>query len=75
MPHIIIKLLKGKSEEQKKKLAEEIVKTSMPIVNYGEDAFSVTIEEIEPRDWAEKVYKPEIAGQKDKLYKEPGYKM
>jgi 4-oxalocrotonate tautomerase len=75
MPHIIIKLLKGKSEEQKKKLAEEIVKTSMPIVSYGEEAFSVTIEDIEPKDWREKVYKPEIIAQKEKLYKEPGYKM
>jgi 4-oxalocrotonate tautomerase len=75
MPHIIIKLLKGKSEEQKKKLAEELTKTAMPIVGYGEDAFSVSIEDIEPKEWAEKVYKPEIIGQKDKLYKEPGYKM
>ena len=75
MPHIIIKLLKGKSEEQKKKLAEEIIKTAMPIVDYGEDAFSVAIEDVERKEWAEKVYKPEIIGQKDKLYKEPGYKM
>jgi len=33
----------------------------------------VTFEEVEPDDWAEKVYRPDILGNKDKLYKEPGY--
>ena len=30
-------------------------------------------EEIEARDWAEKVYKPDIVNKPDQLYKKPGY--
>ncbi len=75
MPHIIIKLWKGKSEEQKIKLAEELTKTAMSVIGYGEESFSVAIEDIDPNDWAEKVYKPDIIEQKEKLYKQPGYKM
>lgn len=47
----------------------------MSIIGYGEELFSVVIEDIDPKDWADKVYKPDIIEQKDKLYKQPGYKM
>ena len=75
MPHIIVKLWKGKSEAQKKKLADELVKAAMLVTGSDEDSFSVGIEDFEPSDWKEKVYKPDIAGQSDKLYRKPGYKM
>ncbi len=75
MPHIIVKLWKGKTEAQKKKLAEELTKTAMSVIGYGEESFSVAIEDIDPSDWKEKVYQPDIMKQKEKLYKEPGYKM
>jgi 4-oxalocrotonate tautomerase len=41
----------------------------------GEESFSVSIEDIDPKDWVEKVYHPYIMEQKEKLYKQPGYKM
>ena len=41
----------------------------------GEDAVSVTIEEVKPDDWAEKVYKPDIVNGAGKFYKKPGYEM
>ncbi len=75
MPHVIVKLWPGKSEEQKTRLAEEITKDVMDILHYGEEAVSVAIEEIEPQDWAEKVYTPEILTSPEKLYKKPGYTM
>lgn len=75
MPHIIVKLWKGKTEAQKKKLAEELTKTAMSVIGYGEESFSVAVEDIEPNEWKEKVYQPDIIRQKEKLYKEPGYKM
>jgi 4-oxalocrotonate tautomerase len=75
MPHIIVKLWKGKTEEQKKKLAKELTKTAMSVIGYGENSFSVAIEDIDQKDWAEQVYHPDIIGQKEKLYKQPGYKM
>ncbi len=74
MPHVIVKLFPGRSEEQKLKLAEEIVKDVVAIANCTEKSVSVAFEEIEEKDWAEKVYQPDILDKKDSLYKEPGYK-
>lgn len=73
MPHIIVKLWTGKSESNKQKLAEELVKAARSVIGYGEASFSVAIEDVEPNDWKEKVYLPDIIEQKGKLYKEPGY--
>ena len=75
MPHIIVKLWPGKSEQQKIRLAEEIAKDVMNVLNYGEESVSVAIEEVEPQDWAEKVYRPDIINSSEKLYKKPGYTM
>ena len=73
MPHVIVKLYPGRSEEQKKKLAEEIVKDVVAIAKCEEKSVSVAIEEIEKEDWAEKVYQPDILNNKDRLYINPGY--
>ena len=43
------------------------------MLGYGEESVSVAMEEVEVRDWAEKVYKPDIASKPDRLYKKPGY--
>jgi 4-oxalocrotonate tautomerase len=34
----------------------------------------VSIEEVHPDEWTEKVYKPDILNGAGALYKEPGYK-
>jgi 4-oxalocrotonate tautomerase len=73
MPHVIIKLWPGKSEDQKTRLAEAITKDVMKILHYGEESVSVAMEEVKPQDWAEKVYRPDIEDNQDKLYKKPGY--
>ena len=73
MPHVIIKLYAGRSEQQKAKIAEELTKAVMTGADCGEDAVSVSIEDVEPNDWVEKVYRPDIVGKPDKLYKKPGY--
>ena len=73
MPHVIVKLWPGKSEPQKARLAEEIVKDVMDVLGYGEESVSVAMEEVEPQDWAEKVYKPDIVSKPEQLYKKPGY--
>ena len=75
MPHVIVKLWPGKSEQQKKRLADEIAKDVMSVLNYGEESVSVAIEEIEAKDWAEEVYKPDIQDKPETLYKKPGYSM
>ena len=75
MPHVIVKLWPGKSEEQKRRLAQEIAKDVMNVLNYGDESVSVAMEEVEPGQWAEKVYRPDIVENADKLYKKPGYAM
>ena len=73
MPHVIVKIYAGKSEQQKTRLAEGITKVVISTLNYGEESVSVAIEDVAPERWAEDVYKPDILGQSDKLYKKPGY--
>ena len=73
MPHVIVKLWPGQSERQKARLAEAITKDVMDVLGYGEESVSVAMEEVEPRDWAEKVYKPDIVNRPELLYKKPGY--
>jgi 4-oxalocrotonate tautomerase len=73
MPHVIVKLWPGKTEQQKNRLAEAITKNVMNILQYGEESVSVAMEEVKPQDWVERVYKPDIKRNLDKLYKKPGY--
>jgi 4-oxalocrotonate tautomerase len=73
MPHVIVKLWPGKSEQQKTHLAEAITNDVTSILHYGEESVSVAMEEIQPSEWAEKVYRPELKANLDKLYKKPGY--
>jgi 4-oxalocrotonate tautomerase len=72
MPHVIVKLWPGKTEKRKQRLAA-ITKDVMEILHYGEESVSVALEEVPAKDWAAKVYKPDIQSNWDKLYKQPGY--
>jgi 4-oxalocrotonate tautomerase len=73
MPHIIVKLYTGKSDQQKKNLTEKIVKSVVEATDCKEATVSVAIEEFAPHDWAEKVYRPDILEGQATLLKEPGY--
>jgi 4-oxalocrotonate tautomerase len=73
MPHIIVKLYPGRSEQQKNELAEKIAEDVVAIAKCEEKTVSVAFEEISPEDWPQKVYKPDILEKQDKLYKKPGY--
>ena len=73
MPHIIVKLYPGRSEEQKKLLAREIVKSVTEIAVCEKKSVSVAFEEVKPDDWAETVYKPDIINNKNNLVVTPGY--
>jgi 4-oxalocrotonate tautomerase len=67
MPHVIVRMQSGRTEEQKQKLAEAVTKAVMAITGNGEDSISVSIEDFAPSDWAEKVYKPDIESGAGKL--------
>ena len=62
-----------KSEIQKAKLAEEITRAVMTVLNYGEESVSVAMEEVESNAWMEKVYRPDTLGKPKQIYKKPGY--
>ncbi len=72
MPHVIVKLYPGRSEEQKIRLAEEIVKDVVAIAKCEEKSVSVAFEEIPPEKWADQVYRPDILDNPN-LTKKPGY--
>jgi 4-oxalocrotonate tautomerase len=71
MPHVIVKLYSGRSEQQNTRLAEEITRTVMAVLKFGEKSISVRIEDIKPEDWAEKVYNPDILSKRETIYKQP----
>jgi len=73
MPHVIVKLYSGRPEKQKQALADAVTKAVTSALNYGEESVSVAIEDVSPEHWVEDVYKPDILGNSDKLYKKPGY--
>ena len=73
MPHVIVKMWPGPSERAKKQLADAITRDVMTYADVGEESVSVSIEEVKPGDWTEKVYDPDIAAKRDTLYKKPGY--
>ncbi|MGH9409615.1 MAG: tautomerase family protein [Vicinamibacterales bacterium] len=75
MPHVIVKLRPGKSEQQKRRFAQAITKDVMDVLNYGDVSVSVALEEIDAAEWAARVYQPDIVGNSGLLYKKPGYTM
>ena len=73
MPHVIVKLYPGESEEQKAKLAEELTKTITSVTGKPVAAVSIAIEEVAEDVWMDQVYANEIKPNLEKLYKKPGY--
>jgi 4-oxalocrotonate tautomerase len=73
MPHVIVKLYAGRTEQQKTKLAQEVTRAVTSTLGSPEDSVSVAIEDIEPSEWRAQVYVPDILGRVDTLYKKPGY--
>jgi len=75
MPHVIVKLWPGKSEQQKRRLAEAITRDITTVLHYGDESVSVALEEVTAAEWNEKVYRPDIVEKAATLYKKPGYEM
>lgn len=73
MPHVIVKLYPGRSAQDKARLAEEMTKAIKDVLKNEDKSISVAIEDVAKEDWAEKVYKPDILGRPETLYKKPGY--
>ena len=75
MPHVIVKLWPGKSDEQKDRLAQAIARNVVELLGSSDSSVSVSIEDVPASEWAEKVYGPDIADKPAQLFKKPGYSM
>ncbi|MDB5643767.1 MAG: 4-oxalocrotonate tautomerase [Hyphomicrobiales bacterium] len=73
MPHVIVKLYAGKTEQQKTELATKLAEAVTAVLGSKDATISVAVEEFDPADWKEKVFTPDIAQRADTLYKKPGY--
>lgn len=73
MPHVIVKMVSGRTETQKRALAESLTKSVVETLGVGEESVSVAIEDIAKADWTESVYVSDIQAKPDTLYKKPGY--
>jgi 4-oxalocrotonate tautomerase len=47
----------------------------MNVSDYGEKSLFVAMEEVRRQDWREKVYKPDIVNNSQKLHRKPRYAM
>ncbi len=75
MPHIVVKMFPGRTQQQKQDLADALTQAMIATLQTPADAISVAIEDIEKRDWMDQVAKPEIAGKAATIFKKPGYEI
>lgn len=73
MPHVVLKMVEGRSESQKQALAEALTKAVTASLGCGEDLVSVAIEDVADADWMARVYEPDIHQRRDTIYRMPGY--
>ena len=73
MPHVIVKLTTGRSEQLKQEIADAVTEAVARSAHLSDDLVSVSIEEFAQNDWAAQVFKPDITDKPDTLYKKPGY--
>ena len=72
MPHIGIKMLAGRTEEQKAKAAEAVKNALAQSLGMGDHYITVTIEDFNAQEWQD-VFKTEITDKPDKVYVKPKY--
>jgi len=73
MPHIVVKMKAGRTEEMKQRLAAQIARDVVEILGSKDASVSIAIEDVASDDWTPAVYDAEIAPNWDRLYKKPGY--
>ncbi|MCM1226776.1 MAG: 4-oxalocrotonate tautomerase family protein [Clostridium sp.] len=71
MPHITIKMLKGRTDEQKKLAAEKVADALVDAIGCAESHVSVSVEDFTPEQWQEQ-YRLEVE-ENSLLVKKPDY--
>ncbi len=72
MPHISVKMIEGRSDEQKKALAEALEKALSETLGCSTQWVTVSIEDYNGVQW-QKVFEEEVTNKSDKLFKKPQY--
>jgi len=72
MPHISVKMLKGRSPEQKEKVAEACKKAAMEALGIGDTYVTVSVEDFTAREWQD-VFKQEVTGKCENVLVKPKY--
>lgn len=72
MPHVVVKLWPGRSDEIKTNLAKKIAHDVAEGLKVDISDVSVAFEEVDQGDWGEQVYKKEIRDNEN-IYFKPGY--
>lgn len=72
MPHVIVKMYEGKGLQVKQALAQAIAET---VASFGYDVrnVSVSIDDVQPADWMETFYQPDLIDRRASLVRAPGY--
>ena len=73
MPHVVVRMYPGRTDEQKRALARRIEEALVEVLGCGKETVSVGIEEVEPERWMDEVYRPFIEGREHTLWVRPGY--
>lgn len=72
MPHISLKMLQGRTEEQKQRASAMLVEALKEALGVSDVHISCSIEDYTPQEWQE-IFKEEITDKEENLYKKPAY--
>lgn len=72
MPHISIKMLRGRTNEQKERVAKAVEAAVCKELSVGSQHISVSIEDFTAVEWQD-IYKAEITEKQSSLYIKPDY--
>ena len=73
MPHVDIKCFSGRTEEQKRKCANQIAEVIANTLGCETKSVSVAIKDVEQSEWKDEVWDRYIIPDEQFLYKKPGY--
>lgn len=73
MPHIVVKMYKGRTEETKMEIANILADAMSEKCGIDRSAISVAIEDIPKENWKEEVYDKELNSDNKNLYIKPNY--
>ncbi|MDR0197839.1 MAG: 4-oxalocrotonate tautomerase family protein [Oscillospiraceae bacterium] len=66
MPHVSVKMLKGRSDSQKEQIAQACKKAVMDTLGIGDTYITVSVEDYTSREWQD-VFKSEVSEKGDKV--------